>query len=248
WVEPAGEGTAYLHALLDAPVALAVRDRLDEPVARLRDRAPRPGDELLHDAAAEPRGRDPHRPPGGVGRARNPQVFLKSGDVVEVEIDGLGTLTNKIVDTPEAAWGHEVRTAQGRTVPATGTVWMRAFEVWIHAVELDNRARFADVPAGVLARLLGDVVGNRAAEDAGPGLRIQVSDAPQLGELGAGAGRYSATLVRGDLATVTQWAAGRGGQHLQAGADVANPRRIRAGPAPRRPRQSAAGACGVGGP
>ncbi|MEX5257908.1 fumarylacetoacetate hydrolase family protein [Kocuria arenosa] len=36
--------------------------------------------------------------PGGVGRARNPQVFLKSGDVVEVEIDGLGVLTNKIVD------------------------------------------------------------------------------------------------------------------------------------------------------
>jgi acylpyruvate hydrolase len=25
-------------------------------------------------------------------------VFLKSGDVVEVEIDGLGVLTNKIVD------------------------------------------------------------------------------------------------------------------------------------------------------
>lgn len=36
--------------------------------------------------------------PGGVGRARNPQVFLKSGDVVEVEIDGLGVLINKIVD------------------------------------------------------------------------------------------------------------------------------------------------------
>jgi acylpyruvate hydrolase len=33
-----------------------------------------------------------------VGRARNPQVFLKSGDVVEVEIDGLGVLTNKIVE------------------------------------------------------------------------------------------------------------------------------------------------------
>lgn len=36
--------------------------------------------------------------PGGVGRARNPQVFLKAGDVVEVEIDGLGLLTTKIVN------------------------------------------------------------------------------------------------------------------------------------------------------
>jgi acylpyruvate hydrolase len=36
--------------------------------------------------------------PGGVGRGRNPQVFLKAGDVVEVEIDGLGVLTNRIVE------------------------------------------------------------------------------------------------------------------------------------------------------
>lgn len=36
--------------------------------------------------------------PGGVGRARDPQVFLRSGDVVEVEIDGIGTLRNTIVD------------------------------------------------------------------------------------------------------------------------------------------------------
>ena len=36
--------------------------------------------------------------PGGVGRARNPQVYLKSGDLVEVEIDGLGKLSTKIVD------------------------------------------------------------------------------------------------------------------------------------------------------
>ncbi|MFI7484269.1 fumarylacetoacetate hydrolase family protein, partial [Kocuria sp. M1R5S2] len=36
--------------------------------------------------------------PGGVGRARDPQVYLKSGDQVEVAIDGIGTLSTKIVD------------------------------------------------------------------------------------------------------------------------------------------------------
>lgn len=36
--------------------------------------------------------------PGGVGRGRNPQVYLKSGDLVEVEIDGIGTLTNAIIE------------------------------------------------------------------------------------------------------------------------------------------------------
>ena len=36
--------------------------------------------------------------PGGVGRARNPQVYLTSGDLVEVEIDGLGKLSTRIID------------------------------------------------------------------------------------------------------------------------------------------------------
>lgn len=35
--------------------------------------------------------------PGGVGRARDPQVFLKPGDVVEVEIDGIGRMSSDIV-------------------------------------------------------------------------------------------------------------------------------------------------------
>jgi 2-keto-4-pentenoate hydratase/2-oxohepta-3-ene-1,7-dioic acid hydratase in catechol pathway len=35
--------------------------------------------------------------PPGVGYARDPKVSLKPGDVVEVEIDGIGTLTNPVV-------------------------------------------------------------------------------------------------------------------------------------------------------
>jgi 2-keto-4-pentenoate hydratase/2-oxohepta-3-ene-1,7-dioic acid hydratase in catechol pathway len=36
--------------------------------------------------------------PPGVGFARKPPVFLKGGDVVEVEIDGLGVLRNPVVE------------------------------------------------------------------------------------------------------------------------------------------------------
>jgi 2-keto-4-pentenoate hydratase/2-oxohepta-3-ene-1,7-dioic acid hydratase in catechol pathway len=36
--------------------------------------------------------------PAGVGFARNPQVFMKSGDIVEIEIEGIGVLTNPVVD------------------------------------------------------------------------------------------------------------------------------------------------------
>jgi 2-keto-4-pentenoate hydratase/2-oxohepta-3-ene-1,7-dioic acid hydratase in catechol pathway len=36
--------------------------------------------------------------PSGVGFARKPQIFLKHGDVVEVEIEKLGTLRNRVVE------------------------------------------------------------------------------------------------------------------------------------------------------
>lgn len=41
--------------------------------------------------------------PGGVGVKRDPQVFMKPGDRVEVEIDGIGILENQIVDESQLA-------------------------------------------------------------------------------------------------------------------------------------------------
>jgi 2-keto-4-pentenoate hydratase/2-oxohepta-3-ene-1,7-dioic acid hydratase in catechol pathway len=35
--------------------------------------------------------------PPGVGMARNPKRFMKAGDVVNVTIEGLGTLSNPVV-------------------------------------------------------------------------------------------------------------------------------------------------------
>jgi len=34
--------------------------------------------------------------PSGVGFARKPPVFLKPGDIIEIEIDGIGTLRNPV--------------------------------------------------------------------------------------------------------------------------------------------------------
>ncbi|WP_407495719.1 fumarylacetoacetate hydrolase family protein [Pseudooceanicola sp. MF1-13] len=36
--------------------------------------------------------------PSGVGNFRDPKVFMKPGDTIEVEIEGIGTLTNSIID------------------------------------------------------------------------------------------------------------------------------------------------------
>jgi len=43
--------------------------------------------------------------PGGIGWARRPQVFMKPGDVCEVEIEGIGTLRNPIVGQEAAPSG-----------------------------------------------------------------------------------------------------------------------------------------------
>jgi acylpyruvate hydrolase len=42
--------------------------------------------------------RCPSRPPGGVGAARKPPVFMKPGDIFEVEIEGMGVLSNPVQD------------------------------------------------------------------------------------------------------------------------------------------------------
>jgi len=35
--------------------------------------------------------------PGGVGVFRDPKVFLKPGDLVEIEIEGIGKLANPVI-------------------------------------------------------------------------------------------------------------------------------------------------------
>ena len=44
--------------------------------------------------------------PQGVGYARTPPVFMKPGQTIEIEIEGIGTLTNPIVDENRAAPGR----------------------------------------------------------------------------------------------------------------------------------------------
>jgi 2-keto-4-pentenoate hydratase/2-oxohepta-3-ene-1,7-dioic acid hydratase in catechol pathway len=38
--------------------------------------------------------------PSGVGFARKPPVFLRPGDTIEIEVDGIGTLTNPVIAEP----------------------------------------------------------------------------------------------------------------------------------------------------
>jgi 2-keto-4-pentenoate hydratase/2-oxohepta-3-ene-1,7-dioic acid hydratase in catechol pathway len=41
--------------------------------------------------------------PGGVGAAMKPMQFLMAGDVVKIEIEGLGAIENRVIDEPDTA-------------------------------------------------------------------------------------------------------------------------------------------------
>ncbi|MFL4473079.1 maleylpyruvate isomerase family mycothiol-dependent enzyme [Paeniglutamicibacter sp. MACA_103] len=111
-------------------------------------------------------------------------------------------------DLPDASWSNHVKTAQGRTVPASETVWMRTREVWLHAVDLNNGAGFNDIPAPILERLLDDITAAWKTRGTDNGLVI----APRGSERGFGdVSNPDAATITGTLAEITAWAAGRSG-------------------------------------
>jgi maleylpyruvate isomerase len=73
------------------------------------------------------------------------------------------TLHARLAELDEQQWARQVRTAQGRTVPADEIPWMRAREVMVHAVDLAAGVGFDDLPADFLAALLDDITGKRSA-------------------------------------------------------------------------------------
>jgi uncharacterized protein (TIGR03083 family) len=82
-------------------------------------------------------------------------------------LDRSGTRLENAFDrlAPER-WDAQVRTAQGREVPASEVPWMRAREVWVHAVDLGAESTFDDQPEDFLAALADDVVARRSVSPA----------------------------------------------------------------------------------
>lgn len=114
--------------------------------------------------------------------------------------EGIGSLTDE-------EWGHEVVTAQGRTVQATELPWMRSRELMIHAIDLGGIG-FPDLPADFSAALVADIVGKRSRTPEHPAVRASATDASVVAEI-PGAG--DPIVVSAPLAELTAWLAGRPG-------------------------------------
>ena len=116
-------------------------------------------------------------------------------------------------DLPGDRWDEQVRTAQGRLVPARETAWMRTREVWVHAVDLANGAASGDFPAELLDELLADVTRawRRRAEVVDLTLAATGREPVVLGTGGP--------TVSGTLPDIVRWLVGRGARRLTSSTD-----------------------------
>jgi maleylpyruvate isomerase len=115
-------------------------------------------------------------------------------------------------DLPESAWSAEVRTAQGRLVPATETVWIRTREVWVHAVDLRTGARFGDFPDELIDLLLADLirVWTRRGAGAGGAIDLDPIDRDVVFRLeSSGDAAHAPLVARGTAADIVAWGTGR---------------------------------------
>ena len=133
-----------------------------------------------------------------VGATLNPEALRNLVEHSAIDLDV------RWRDLPEDRWPQQVRTAQGRVVPGSETIWMRSREVWLHAVDLDSGARIDQIPAAVSRRLIGDVHRAWGSRQDGP--------VPTLADTDSGTRwgpRGADSTISGPLAALVGWVTGR---------------------------------------
>jgi maleylpyruvate isomerase len=119
-------------------------------------------------------------------------------------------------DLSSDQWGAQVRTAQGRTVPVSETAWMRAKEVWIHAVDLDNDGSFLDFPSAFVDLVLDDVLAAWTRRSEVADLAVVPTDRPGAPDAGRRVYGAGSVEVSGRAADLARWLTGRGARRLSA--------------------------------
>ncbi|MEV6258106.1 maleylpyruvate isomerase family mycothiol-dependent enzyme [Nocardia sp. NPDC051911] len=105
------------------------------------------------------------------------------------------------------AWRAQVRTRQGRPIPATEVLWMRLQEVEIHHVDLNADYHPADWPASFVARILPQATADltRLTADTPLAITIQATDT----DFTAPIGPSPTDTISGPAASLAAWLLGR---------------------------------------
>lgn len=106
---------------------------------------------------------------------------------------------------PEAAWSARVQSGRGRDIPASDIPWLRAREMWVHAVDLDVGASFADMPAPMVTALLAEATAVLGEKPDFPPLHLVAPD----GTTWSVGDSAEAATVAGPAPALAAWLLGR---------------------------------------
>lgn len=132
---------------------------------------------------------------------------MSQGDLREFLRETDENLSRHFSNLDDSAIKKIVVTAQGRRVPASELPWMRAKEVWIHAVDLDRGLTFHDFPQEFVDALLSNIVQQRHSRADHPSLVLVPTGRNRRWNIGED--DEVATTVCGDASEITSWLAGR---------------------------------------
>lgn len=110
-------------------------------------------------------------------------------------------------ELPAESWNAAVRSALGRTVPASEIVWMRSREVWIHLVDLGLGEDFTAFPADFVDALLTDACAGVGRKEDCPPVVLRPDDRDRSWPVGPQEG--PAETVSGSAAALCGWLVGR---------------------------------------
>ena len=100
-------------------------------------------------------------------RQRIDEIVASSRQSAPALLDDLRASTARLDEAvnqlPAHRWSSPVRSALGRSITAAEVPWLRAREVWLHAVDLNTTVKMADLPRDFLIALIDDVLATRRA-------------------------------------------------------------------------------------
>jgi len=127
-----------------------------------------------------------------VGAGRDPAAIrddvVASSDRLAVAVRGM----------PDEAWTVQVGGSGKHAMAASDIPWLRAREMWVHAVDLDVGASLADAPAPMLVAVLDDAAESIGASPHCPPMALEATDLRRrwaVGGAGEGGGPELAPAV-----------------------------------------------------
>ena len=116
-------------------------------------------------------------------------------------------------ELPDDRWTYKVKNAQGRMIPISETIWMRARELWLHAIDLNTGATIQDIPRPAAARILQDVLTTWEGRDGHYVRAVPTDTHTDFQPGGEGQTELAAggiLSISGTLTNLLAWATGRG--------------------------------------